>query len=72
MAMLVLLQGDIAGFRATRMIQYGVTALEKDPAILCGLRLVLNHPSGSECSNITLQENWGPTGMVQSKSSLTK
>ena len=38
------------------MIQYGVTALEKDPAILCGLRLVLNHPGGSEPINITLAE----------------
>ena len=29
------------------MIQYGVAALEKDPANLCGLRLVSNHPGGS-------------------------
>ena len=38
------------------MIQYGVAALEKDPAILCGLRLVLNHLGGSESINITLPE----------------
>jgi hypothetical protein len=41
---------------ATRMIQFGVAVLEKDPAILCGLRLALNHPGGSEPINITLQE----------------
>jgi hypothetical protein len=38
------------------MIQYGVAALEKDPAILCGLRLVLNHLGGSESISIILQE----------------
>ena len=41
---------------ATQMVQYGVAALEKDPAILCGLRLVLDHLGGSESVNITLKE----------------
>jgi hypothetical protein len=41
---------------ATRMIQYGVTALDKGLAIPCGLRLVLHHPGGSEQGNITLKE----------------
>jgi hypothetical protein len=36
------------------MIQFAVAVLEKDPAILCGLRLVLNHLGGSESINITL------------------
>jgi hypothetical protein len=36
------------------MIQYGVAALEKDPAISCGLRLVLDHLACSESINITL------------------
>jgi hypothetical protein len=38
------------------MIQYGVAALEKDPAILCELRLVLNHLGGSEFINMVLPE----------------
>jgi len=38
------------------MIQYGVAALAKDTAIHCGLRLVLDHPGGSEPVNITLTE----------------
>ena len=38
------------------MIQYGVAVLEKDPAILCGLRLVLNHLGGSESINTALTE----------------
>ncbi len=41
------------------MIQYGAAALEKDPAILCGLRLVLNHLGGSEYFNIILPEYQG-------------
>jgi hypothetical protein len=36
------------------MIQYGVAALEKDSAILCELRLVLNHPGVSDSINIAL------------------
>ena len=39
------------------MMQYGVAALEKDLAILCGLRLVLHHLGGSESINIILQEH---------------
>jgi hypothetical protein len=42
------------------MIQYGVAVLEKDLAILCELRLVLNHPGGSEPINITLTEYQAP------------
>ncbi len=38
------------------MIQYGVAALEKDFAIVCGLRLVLNHPGVSESVNRVFQE----------------
>jgi len=38
------------------MIQYGVAALEKDPAILCGLRLVSNHMGGSEFIIMTSPE----------------
>ena len=34
------------------MIQYGVATLEKDRAIFCGLRLVLNHLSCSEPVNM--------------------
>ena len=37
------------------MTQYGVAVLEKDPAILFGLRLVLNHLGGYEFINITWQ-----------------
>ncbi len=37
------------------MIQYGVAVLEK-ATISCRLRLVLNHPGGSEPVNITLTE----------------
>jgi hypothetical protein len=37
------------------MIQNGVAALEKDQAILCGLRLDLNHLGASEFINIALQ-----------------
>ena len=40
------------------MIQYGVAVLEKDPAILFGLRLVLNHLGGSEYINIAAQEHY--------------
>ncbi len=38
------------------MIQYGVTALNKDRAIVCGLCLVLDHLDSSEHVNITLKE----------------
>ncbi len=38
------------------MIQYGVAALEKGRAILCELRLVLDHLGCSESVNITLKE----------------
>ncbi len=41
---------------ATQMNQYCVAALEKDLAILFGLRLVLLHLGGSESINVTLQE----------------
>ena len=41
---------------ATQMIQYGVTALDKDRAIVCGLCLVLDHLDSSEHVNITLKE----------------
>jgi|GEM_PF-794698 len=41
---------------ATQMIQYSVAALEKDLAILCRLRLVLDHLGSSEHGNITLKE----------------
>ena len=41
---------------ATQMIQYGVTALNKDRAIVCGLCLVLDHLDSSEHVNITLKE----------------
>ena len=40
------------------MIQYGVAALEKDPAISCGLRLVLDHLACSESINITLLDHY--------------
>ncbi len=40
------------------MIQYGVAVLEKGTAILCGLRLVLNHLANSEPVNITFKEYW--------------
>ncbi len=39
---------------AIQMIQYGVTALNKDWAIVCGLCLVLDHLDSSEHVNITL------------------
>jgi len=38
------------------MSQYCVTALKKDWAILCGLRLVLEHLGTSESAIITLKE----------------
>jgi len=38
------------------MSQYCVTALKKDQAILCGLRLVLEHLGASEPAIITLKE----------------
>jgi len=38
------------------MSQYGVTAHKKDWAILCGLRLVLEHLGASEPAIITLTE----------------
>ncbi len=41
---------------ATQMIQFGVTALDKDRAIVCGLCLVLDHLDSSEHVNITLKE----------------
>ncbi len=41
---------------AKQMTQYGVTALNKDQAIVCGLCLVLNHLLNSEHGNITLKE----------------
>ena len=40
----------------TQMSQYCVTALKKDWAILCGLRLVLEHLGASEPAIITLKE----------------
>jgi len=43
----VRLQGDIYGFRAIQMNQYCVAALEKELAILFGLRLVLLYLGGS-------------------------
>jgi hypothetical protein len=36
------------------MVQCGVAVLDNDPAILCSLRLALNHPGGSESINIAL------------------
>ncbi len=39
------------------MIQYGVAVLEKEYAISCGLRLVLDHLGGSEFINITLLDH---------------
>ena len=48
--------GETAMFRATQMTQYGVAVLEKEPAILCGRRLVLGHLGRSEHGNITLKE----------------
>jgi hypothetical protein len=41
---------------AKQMTQYGVTALNKDRAIVCGLCLVLDHLLNSEHANITLKE----------------
>ena len=41
------------------MSQYCVTALKKDWAILCGLRLVLEHLGASEPAIITLKEYFG-------------
>jgi len=38
------------------MSQYCVAALKKDEAILCGLRLVLEHLGASEPAIITLKE----------------
>jgi len=38
------------------MIQYGVAVLDKDRAILFGLRLILNHLGGSDSVNIALLE----------------
>ena len=40
----------------TQMSQYCVTALKKDWAILCGLRLVLEHLGTSEPPIFTLKE----------------
>ena len=40
------------------MSQYCVAALKKDEAILCGLRLVLEHLGASEPVIITLKEYW--------------
>jgi hypothetical protein len=39
------------------MIQTGVAALEKEPAISCGLRLVLDHLACSEPIAINLLEH---------------
>jgi len=39
------------------MSQYCVTALKKDQAILCGLRLVLEHLGSSEPINLGLTEH---------------
>ena len=44
---------------AIQMIQYGVTALNKDWAIVYGLCLVLDHLDSSEHDNITLKEYQG-------------
>ena len=41
---------------AKQMTQYGVTALNKDQAIVCGLCLVLDHLLNSEHGNITFKE----------------
>ncbi len=41
----------------SQMSQYCVAALEKDQAILCGLRLVLKHLETSEPVVITLKEH---------------
>ncbi len=41
------------------MFQYRVAAFKKDRAILCGLRLVLEHLGTSEPAIITLKEYWG-------------
>jgi len=40
------------------MSQYCVAALEKEHAILGGLRLVLEHLGTSELAVITLKEHW--------------
>ena len=48
------------------MIQYGVTALEKEPAIPCGLCLVLDHLDSSEPVNIMLQEYYLQSGRTLS------
>ena len=42
---------------ATQMSQYCVAALKKDQAILCGLRLVLEHLGSSEPINSGLTEH---------------
>ena len=54
--LLVLLQGDIAGFRATEPRHCRVAALDKGPAIARELRLALARLGGSEPGNITLKE----------------
>ena len=46
------------------MPQYGVTALKKDQAILCGLRLFLEHLDGSEPINSGLTEHQLSNGSV--------
>jgi len=46
------------------MPQYCVTALKKDWAILCGLRLVLEHLGTSESAIITLKEYQAPLKAV--------
>ena len=43
---------------AKQMTQYGVKALNKDQAIVCGLCLVLDHLLSSEHVNITLEGYW--------------
>ena len=45
-----------------QMSQYGVTALKKDWAILCGLCLVLEHLGTSEPAIIMLKEALGQRG----------
>ena len=42
---------------AKQIIQYGVTVLNKDSAIVCELCLVLNHMLSSEYGNISLEEH---------------
>ena len=52
------------------MIQYGVTALDKDRAIVCGLCLVLDHLDSSEHVNITLKEYPGDRSRCKARYTL--